>query len=233
MHIPKWLIASAALLGVVMIAAIAFFLGRETSRPPAAAMAAPAVPQESAAARESASEESTLPIAAAPGPSSPTITPTVTGMASSYATPSNVVAAPAASTNSPATAETRARVAAYFEQMEALRSAGTGDQEEFATTIVNAAVSGDFSAIDDLIRTAGDAERRAAALQPPSECAEYHRLAVTLLGDSKTMITAIRDGLKRNDADALTSMAASAQSMKSRSENLSKAEQGLRARFGL
>jgi hypothetical protein len=54
-----------------------------------------------------------------------------------------------------------------------------------------------------------------------------------LLQDSKTMITTLRDGLKRNDADALTSIGASAQSMKIRAEDLARAEKALRARFGL
>jgi hypothetical protein len=58
-------------------------------------------------------------------------------------------------------------------------------------------------------------------------------MAVTLLQESRTMVTALRDGLKRNDASALTSMGASAQSMKARAETLAAAEQALRARFGL
>ena len=68
---------------------------------------------------------------------------------------------------------------------------------------------------------------------PPGECAEYHRMAVTLLQESRTMITALRDGLKRNDANTLTSMGASAQSMKARADALAAAEKALRARFGL
>lgn len=100
-------------------------------------------------------------------------------------------------------------------------------------TVVNAAASGDFSGIDNLVRAASDAERRAAALQPPSECAEYHQMAMTLLQESLTMITALREGLKRNDADALTSIAASAQKMESRAERLAETEKSLRARFGL
>ena len=72
--------------------------------------------------------------------------------------------------------------------MEAFQSGGpVGDQEAFATTILQGATSGDFSGIDDLVRAAGDAERRAAALQPPGECAEYHRMAVTLLQESRTV----------------------------------------------
>jgi hypothetical protein len=118
--------------------------------------------------------------------------------------------------------------------MEALEAGGPiGDQEAFATTILQGATSGDFSGIDALVRAAGDAERRAAAIQPPGECAEYHRMAVTLLQESRTMITALRDGLKRNDTDTLTSVGASAQSMKSRADTLAAAEKALRARFGL
>ena len=234
MHIPKWLIATAGLLFVVLIAAIAFFIGRETSRPPAAAIAASAVPQEVSAVRDSAPEEPKLPLAEASAAITSIITAPVSGTASSNATPSSASASGAAADNSQATAEARARVAAYFTQMAAIQSGGTiGDQEEFAKTIVNAAASGDFSGIDDLVRSASDAERRAVALQPPSECAEYHRLAVTLLQESRTMISALREGLKRNDTDALTSVGASAQSMKSRTENLAEAEKALRARFGL
>lgn len=125
-------------------------------------------------------------------------------------------------------------MSAYFKEMEALQSGGPiGDQETFANTVLQGATTGDFAGIDDLLRAAGDAERRAAALQPPAECAEYHRMAVTLLQDSKKMITALRDGLKRNDTDALTSLGASAQSMKARADGLAAAEKVLRARFGL
>ena len=47
------------------------------------------------------------------------------------------------------------------------------------------------------------------------------------------MITAVREGLKRNDTQALTSVGASAENMKSRTENLAEVEKSLRARFGL
>ena len=43
MHIPKWLIATAGLLFVVLIAAVAFFIGRETSQPPEAPIAVSAL----------------------------------------------------------------------------------------------------------------------------------------------------------------------------------------------
>jgi hypothetical protein len=240
MHIPKWLIVAAGLLVVVLIAAVAFFVGRETSAPPAAATgvaagAAAAVPQEPSAVSGSASEGPRVPLAEAPGPITPITTPSAGADAPSYATTSRTSAPGAVTDNSRETTEARARVTAYFRQMEAIRSGGTiaGDQQEFATTIVNATASGDFSGIDELVRAASDAERRAAALQPPSECADYHRMATTLLQESRTMITALRDGLKRNDTGALTSLATSAQNMKSRAERLADAEKSLRARFGL
>jgi hypothetical protein len=234
MHIPKWLIAAAGVLFVVLIAAIAFFIGRETSLPPAAVIAASAAPQELSAVRAPAPEEPRLPPAAASGAIPSSITASVSGTASSNTTPSSATASGPAADNSQATAEARARVATYFKQMDAIQSAGTvGDQQEFATTIVNAAMGGDFSAVDDLVRTATDAERRAIALQPPSECAEYHRQAVTLLQESRAMISGLREGLKRNDTDALTAVGASAQSMKSRAESLERAGKALRARFGL
>jgi hypothetical protein len=233
MHIPKWLIVTAALLFAVLIAAVAFFVGRATAPPPAAS-AASAVPPAPSAVRDSAVEPPILPPANASGTITSSIAPPDGGTPSNDATTATVRASGPAVDNSPVTAEARARVAAYFTQMEAIRSGGAiGDQQEFATTVVTAAASGDFSGIDDLVRSASDAERRAAALQPPTECGDYHRLAMTLLQESLTMITTLREGLKRNDADALTSIAASAQLMESRAEHLAETEKALRARFGL
>jgi hypothetical protein len=210
MHIPKWLIAAAGLVLVALIAAVAFFIGHQTSQPPAAPIAAstPATEASGAAATPPMPTASaSLPISSAPA---------------------------AAVDQSPASDEARARVSAYFTQMEGLQSGeAVAEPEAFATTLLQGATSGDFSGIDDLVHAAGDAERRAAAIQPPGECAEYHRMAVTLLQESRTMITALRDGLKPNDTNALASVGASAQSMKSRTDSLAAAEKAIRARFGL
>jgi hypothetical protein len=229
MQIPKWLIAAAGLLVVVLIAVVAFLMGRETSRPPAAPTAAVAAPPErneppvASAVPEAAREEPKLPLAET-GATAPTPSASVPRPSPEH---------PPATPVTPVTDDARARVAAYFKQMEAIQSAGSGDPQAFATTIANAAAGGDFSGMDDLIRSATDAERRAAALQPPSECAEYHRQAVTLLQESRTMIGALREGLKRNDTNALNAMSASAKSLQTRSESLAQAEKALRARFGL
>jgi hypothetical protein len=241
MNIPKWLIATAGLLFVVLIAAVAFFIGRETSQTPEAPIAVSALAQEPPAVSDPAPGPKAPVAEASGGAMTSPITASTSGTAATAAPPSTASAslsstsAPAAAVDtSQATAEARARVSAYFTQMEALQSGGPiGDQEAFATTLLQGAVSGDFSGIDDLVRAAGDAERRAVALQPPGECAEYHRMAVRLLQESRTMITALRDGLKRNDTDALTSLGASAQSMKARADTLAAAEKALRARFGL
>lgn len=231
MHIPKWLIATAGLLLVLLVAAVAFFLGRNTSQPAAAAIAASApAPEPTASVAEASGGAVIPPIAPSTSGAAATEPPASTPLASA----STSMAPPASADTSPVTADARARVAAYFKQMDALQSgAPIGDQETFASTIVQGATSGDFSAIDDLVRAAGDVERRAAALQPPAECAEYHRMAVTLLQESRTMVSALRDGLKRNDTSAMSSVGASAQSMKARADNLAAAEKALRARFGL
>ena len=238
MHIPKWLIATAGLLLVVLIASVAFLIGRETSQPTDAPSDVSAPAEEPPSVTDPAPEPAAE---ASGGATTSQITASTNGTAATEAPPStaseslSTSSAPAAAVDtSLATPEARARVSAYFKQMDALQSGGQiGDQEAFANTVLQGAVSGDFSGIDDLVRAAGDAERRAVALQPPGECAEYHRMAVTLLQESKTMITALRDGLKRNDTNALTSISASAQSMKSRADTLAAAEKALRARFGL
>ena len=242
MHVPKWLIATAGLLFVMLIAAVAFFIGRDTSRPPEAPIAVSTPTQEPPAVGDPASApEPTASVAEAVGNAMPSpITAPPTGTAAIVApAPTAGTSLPTASmpppvNTSPATVEARARVSDYLKQMEALQQGGPiTDQDAFATTILQGAVSGDFSGIDDLVRAAGEAERRAVALQPPGECAEYHRMAVTLLQESRTMLTALRDGLKRNDTNALTAMGASAQSMKARADTLAASEKALRARFGL
>lgn len=240
MHIPKWLIATAGLLIVALIASVAFFIGRETS-PPTAAIADAALTNEPSPVRDSAPEPTSPGAEASDSAVTSPIAAPTSGTSASAAPPSAAIASlPTASEpasgvdTSPATSDARARVSAYFKQMEALQSGGPiGDQEAFAATVLQGAASGDFSGLDDLVRAAGDGERRALALQPPAECAEYHRMAVTLLQESRTMITALRDGLKRNDTNTLVSMGASAQSMKSRADALAAAEKALRARYGL
>ncbi len=226
MHIPKWLIATAALLFVMLVAAIAFFIGRDSSRPPAAEVIATAPAPEPAAVNAPAPKEPAPPLAEAPTP-----TP-----AETRSVPAPIVTPPVSdAAPPPASPEVRVRVAAYFSQMDAIQAGGAikGDSEEFANTIVSAALSGNFAGIDDLIRAAGEAERRAVAVQPPPECADYHRQALTLLQDSRAMAMKLRDGLKSNDANALTAIGESAQTMKSRADNLAASEKALRARFGL
>lgn len=228
MHIPKWLIATAGVLFVILVAAIAFLIGRQSGTPPAPASATTAAVEAPPAAREETGQAAVAPIVTPPA--------IVVAPSQSATMPSSASApVPATATDTPPiTADARARVAAYFSQMDSIQSAGTtGDPEEFATTMLGAAVSGDFSGIDALVRAAGDAERRAAAVQPPGECAEYHRQALAMLQESKALVTTLRDGLKRNDANVLTSVGASAQAMKSRADSLAAAEKSLRARFGL
>jgi len=225
MHIPKWLIATAGVFVAMLIAALGFLVGRESAPSRAAEMPATAGTQAVSAVRDPAPEPPAPPVPGASSAGAAVVTPAVIDPASSI-TP--------IPSSSPGAADARTRVAAYFAQMEAIQSGGmVGNEEEFATTIVNAAVSGNFSGIDDLVRAAGDAERRALALQPPGECLEYHQQVIALLQESTTMVTTLRDGLKRNDADALTAIGASAQSMKLRAENLAAAGKAIRARFGL
>ena len=119
MHIPKWLIATAGLLFVVLIAAVAFFIGRQSSQPLEATIAVSAPEPEDPVAEESG--------AAMRSP----ITASTSGTAATEAPPSIASAslsrssAPAAAVDTPqATAEARARVSAYFQQMEALQPGG-------------------------------------------------------------------------------------------------------------
>lgn len=207
MHIPKWLIAIAGIFFLALIASLAFLVGRQTSGPSVAGRPVQTVPQAS-----------TIPAAAPGGALAPTDGPLPSPAADISRVPP----------------EARARVEAYFMQMEAIRSgAATDDPQDFATRLVSSANSGDLSGFDDLVRAASDAERRAGALTPPPECAAYHRQAVTLLGESKTMITALRDGLKRDDTNAVASAGTSAESMKIRAEGQAAEEKALRTRFGL
>ena len=99
MHISKWLIATAGLLFVVLIASVAFLIGRQTVQPQEAPLAVAEASGGAVTPPITASTSGTAPTAAAP-PS--------TASASLSST-----SAPAAGTDtSQATAEARARVSA-------------------------------------------------------------------------------------------------------------------------
>ena len=71
MQIPKWLIATAGLLFVVLIAAVAFFIGRQTAQPPQAPIAVSALAPEPASVRDPApAPEPKPPVAEASGSAS-------------------------------------------------------------------------------------------------------------------------------------------------------------------
>src|SRR4051812_23163014 len=110
MHIPKWLIATAGVLIVALVATLAFFVGRESSRAPAESTSRSATPHDSATVADASPESESAPVEDASGGT----TRANDAPPSASASPSAPVAPGAAADAGPVNADARVRVSDYL-----------------------------------------------------------------------------------------------------------------------
>jgi hypothetical protein len=128
----------------------------------------------------------------------------------------------------------RAPVAAYFEAIERIQPGQLGgDPSEVANQIVEAMGKGDTSGLDDLTRKMEAAKRRLEALDPPKPCALHHRESLASLEEGLRMLRSMKKSIASSDVDGLSKLASQGETIRSRSEALSREEQALRQRYGL
>jgi hypothetical protein len=96
-----------------------------------------------------------------------------------------------------------AGVAAYFAQMDALsaEAKATQDPQAVARTILDQAISGNMSGIDDLIAKQRTLAVRLGQLQPPPGCREHHERSVRLFGRAIALLEKTRDAIAGQPAD--------------------------------
>jgi hypothetical protein len=222
--------ALAAGLGCALLV-IAFLLGRLSARPTEAGLPEAGTPPKVAVA----GAQSPAPGLAEPAPSASPLGSGELSPPSSFgagppprseragdatlATELRPQAAPAAET--PA-------ITAYFAQVESLDHAGAGDPQDFARSLLASVTSGDFSGFDDLVRQARRQQEGLRNITPPPPCMEYHRLALSLSGESVSMLESLRAALAKGDTTSLMAMAPRAQNLELQANELKAMAEAIR-----
>jgi hypothetical protein len=169
---------------------VAFLLGRAT---------APSSPHAS----QPRSAQADSPHAASePSPTDETASAAGTGISApaveAPAEPKTDLAVPA-----PAGAAVDGGVAAYFAQMDALsaEAKASQDPQAVARTILDQAISGNMSGIDELIARQRTLAVRLGQVQPPPACREHHERSVRLFGRAIALLEKTRDAIGGQPAD--------------------------------
>lgn len=131
-------------------------------------------------------------------------------------------------TDRPVEAPTDPALAQYLDAVTQLGAVGS-DPQSSAQQLLGQSMGGDLSGLDSLLRQLDDAERKAQALHPPPRAGRHHQLLLSTLADSRRLLTAARDGLAKQDPDALTSLLPKAQALERGAKALAAEEAELRA----
>jgi hypothetical protein len=96
-----------------------------------------------------------------------------------------------------------AAVAAYFAQMDALsaEAKASQDPQTVARTILDQAISGNMSGIDELIAKQRTLAVRLSQVQPPPACREHHERSVRLFARAIALLEKTRDAIGGQPAD--------------------------------
>jgi hypothetical protein len=94
-------------------------------------------------------------------------------------------------------------VAAYFAQMDVLsaEAKASQDPQALARTILDQAISGNMTGIDDLLAKQRTLAVRLGQIQPPPACREHHERSVRLFGRAIALLEKTRDAIGGQPAD--------------------------------
>ncbi|MCC7385647.1 MAG: hypothetical protein IT384_27610 [Deltaproteobacteria bacterium] len=242
---------------VLALVVIAYLLGQR-SAPPAAPGGASPVPAPLVATRElppppepragpppaSASASTPAP-APAPAPVDPREVRVITNEAgevliangrSASSPPAEAAPAPRAPP-APGTEATEASVPAgaapsveaYFERMDALQAGpAEDDAKSFSQELITSMLRNDYSGFDRLAEDLDRAEQQARGIKPPAACAEYHNRLIGYLGESRQLMTGMRDAIRTKNLDALNDLSARASKLQDQVRSLKDLEKSLR-----
>ena len=125
-------------------------------------------------------------------------------------------------------------VAAYFQAVEGIQPASSGDPESMAQQVVAGLGKGDLSGFDGMIQQAKATRNRLAAITPPQPCAAYHRESLEGLDAGLDLMREIKKDLSSPGQEASAiNLAERANALKVRTEALQFQEKSLKQRFGL
>jgi hypothetical protein len=100
------------------------------------------------------------------------------------------------------------RVAAYFLRMDSIQSQSVaGDPNTFAMGLIKAGLGGSTSGFDQLIADTQQMEEEIRAVTPPPSCEAYHQANLKSLAESREIIDAMKTAFERRDFSQLTAIA--------------------------
>jgi hypothetical protein len=241
MNISKPIAYAAAATIVVLIATVAYLIGRDSGRRQAQAVEPAPVAQQ--VAQQPPMQQAPLPSQPAKQPEPMFTLPPSSGAPlripqDSPATPTPAVPAVATSPEPPiatpvASTGNKEAIRSYFAQVASIQTVGIGDGNEFANTLLSSAMAGDQRGFDGVIASARAGQERLAKVAPPSECRAYHNRLTVVVDDGIKLMVTIQNAIKRSDSQALAAVASSAAMLKTRVEALEVEEKQIRARAGL
>jgi hypothetical protein len=222
----------------VMIAVIAFLLGRESTRherrvaettpaPVAALPEPPSTPPESTAPTAGATPPAEQQLAPTPVPAPAPHTDPLP--ASPSPSPPPTTAHPAA----PARSQNASAIRDYFIRMDSIQAAGMGDTQEVASKLLTGAMRGDTSGIDQIVSSVDASITKVKAITPPPECAGYHAKMLDLLGQSEQLVRSLKSVMASQDTGAIAGIAMTGDAIKTKTEALEAEGKAIRARAGL
>jgi hypothetical protein len=223
----------AALGGALVLAlvVIAFLLGRESQRgsaPPTVVSVAGPILEHPRAALPAGSPNTVAPSPPNPPPGAPPGAPP-TPAAAMVDDPSG--AAPSTARGASPEQTERAALRAYLAVVDSIQVGPSGDPQGFAQELANAAMGGDTSRLDDLVRELGDAESKISAASPPAAAAAHHGALLAQIRQSRAVLGDLARGLARKDPGILGRVAGRAQAMQAAATALEREDKLLRARL--
>jgi hypothetical protein len=138
-------------------------------------------------------------------------------------------------TLAPASPAEAARVARYFQEMEAAQAAAKywGDPQALAGSLVQGLAKGDRSGIDELLAATRGAHARMEAIDTPSDCAEHHRRSLDLVTQAAAMLEAIASGVTSGDVESLGAFPARARQLEADAKDVDALAARIRQRYGI
>jgi hypothetical protein len=216
-ELPRALLIALLAALVLCVAALAFFLGRE-SRAVAPAAAAPqqVLPAPHGAAAVAVPPDA--PVADAPVAAAP------------------VAAAPEGSPSAPV-ADTRLRddVARYFREVESIEASAKywNDPMSLANSLLEQAASGDASGLERLIAAQQGAAQRLRRVSVPAPCAEHHRLTVSLLDSAAALLQRLQGASTNASGAGLGALVGEGHDIEQRAKQVDTLAAEIKKRYGI
>lgn len=228
--VPNWLLALLVVGFVGLAVTLSFTLGRVTAPAPETGPPTPLAAAVPTSAPQAAAPADPVPADKAGPAAAPAAAPPPSASPPAAAPASEAPASKAAPADSGV-----AEIRAYFKAYDAA-SAGTMDwnnNEAFANQLVQEAMSGSTTTLDQLVTELETVRQRTAAISPPPSCAEHHSKALSVLSESRSIFGQFRNSMASGDIGAIMAIAPRMQAIEGQAKQLERIEIRLRQQAGI